>query len=183
MSSDSQLYLGSALAIHEPECVRWYALQTRARHEKVVGLRLNGRGMITFLPVVKEVHRWWDRRRVVELPMFSSYLFVRLAMTSEERIRVCRVDGILGFVGFRGQGTPIPDEQIEAVQRLTLQDVGCTTHPFLKVGQRVRIRGGSLNGIEGVLTSQNGHRNLVVSVNAIQRSLAINLKGYEIEPV
>lgn len=161
----------------------WYAVHTRSRHEKVVERRLGGQGVTTFLPLVKETHRWWDREKTVELPLFSSYVFVRMVMTPEERVRVFRVDGVLGFVGVRGQGTSIPDEQIEAVQRLVSESVPWNNYPFLRIGQPVRIRGGALDGLEGFFVAQNGENKLIISVNAIQRSLAISLHGYQVEPL
>jgi transcription antitermination factor NusG len=161
----------------------WYAVQTRARHEKVVSQRLRESGLTTFLPLVTEIHRWSDRKKSVELPLFACYVFVRLVPTSEERLRVLRIDSVLNFVGVRGQGTPIPDLQIDAVRTLIDEELPWSTHPFLKIGQRVRIRSGALNGLEGVLVSRNGDRTLVLSVDAIQRSLAVRIEGYDVEPL
>jgi hypothetical protein len=84
-------------------------------------------------------------------------------------------------VGPHGEGTPIPDEQIEFVRTLLARKVPFASHPFLKVGQRVRIRGGSLDGLEGIFKSQNGKNTLILSLDAIQRSLSIHLNGYDIE--
>jgi transcription antitermination factor NusG len=137
----------------------------------------------TFLPTVTEVHRWSDRKKTVELPLFGCYVFVKLMPRNEERVRVLRVDSVLSFVGPRGLGTPIPDEQIEAVRILADEQLPFCSHPFLKIGQRVRIRGGALDGMEGILTSRNGDRSLVISVDALQRSMAVRVHGYDIEPV
>lgn len=160
---------------------RWYALQTRARHEKVVAERLETRGVHTFLPTVMEVHRWSDRKKKVEVPIFSCYLFARLTPTKINRLRVLCVEGVFSFVGPRGEGSPIPDEQIEAVRAVVGSQVLCSSHPFLKIGQRVRVRSGSLDGLEGILVSRNGDSTLVISVDAIQRSLAVRVEGYQIE--
>jgi transcription antitermination factor NusG len=92
------------------------------------------------------------------------------------------VDGVFGLVGDRGEGAPIPEDQIEAVRSLVETQLPCSSHPFLKIGQRVRIRSGALNGLEGILVSRNGDRTLVISVDAIQRSLAVRVEGYEVEP-
>jgi len=163
------------------EMRNWYALQTRARHEKVVAQRLREYGLPTFLPMVTEVHRWSDRKKSVDLPLFSCYLFVKLMPTNEDRLRVLCVDGVFRLVGVRAEGTPIPDEQIAAVRTLVEEQLPWSSHPFLKIGQRVRIRSGALNGLEGILVSRNGDRTLVISVDAIQRSLAVRVEGYEIE--
>jgi len=161
----------------------WYAVQTRARHERVVSRRLSETGVTTFLPTVTEIHRWSDRKKTVELPLFSCYLFVKLVPSNEERLRVLQVDSVLRFVGIRGLGTSIPDEQIDAVRVLVDEQLPFCCHPFLKIGQRVRIRGGAMDGVEGILTSRNGDQSLVISVDAIQRSLAVRVQGYDLEAI
>jgi transcription termination/antitermination protein NusG len=175
-----------ALDLSEPlpqlETESWYGLQTRPRHEKIVAHRLEERGVTAFLPLVSEEHRWSDRKKTVQVPLFSCYVFAKFAPNRSERLRVLRVDGVFGLVGDRGEGTPIPDEQIAAVQSLVETQLPWSTHPFLKIGQRVRIRSGVLDGLEGILVSRNGDRSLVISVEAIQRSLAVRVEGYEVEP-
>jgi len=162
---------------------QWYAIHTRARHEKSIATRLESQRFTTFLPLVSEVHRWSDRRKVVELPLFSCYVFVRLHANVEERLRILRLDGVISFVGVGWEGTPIPEAQIDTVRSLLAQQLPCCVHPFVKIGQRVRIRGGALDGVEGTLLSRNGDRTLVVSIDAIQRSLAVRIDGYDFEPV
>lgn len=165
---------------HEP--ANWYAVQTRARNEKVVCERLQEQGLDTFLPLVTEVRRWSDRKKKVELPLFSCYVFVKLTFSnSDQRMRVYRTSGVFRIVSMRGEAVPIPDEQIDALRTVVTQQVPWSAHPFLKIGQRVRIRGGSLEGVEGVLLSRNGDRTLIISVDAIQRSLAVSVEGYDVE--
>jgi transcription antitermination factor NusG len=138
--------------------------------------------LTTFLPLVTEVRRWSDRKKKVELPLFSCYVFVKLvASNNDERMRVYRTNGVFRIVSMRGEAIPIPDEQIEALRAVVTQQVPWKEHPFLKIGQRVRIRGGSLEGVEGVLLSRNGDRTLIISVDAIQRSLAVRVEGYDVE--
>ena len=160
---------------------QWYAVQTRAQHEKLVANRFEARGITTFLPMRTEVHRWSDRKKIVQLPLFNCYVFAKIMPTSVDRLRVLRVNGVLNLVGTRGEGTPIPDDQIESIRILLKEQVEWSAHPFLRAGQRVRIRSGALDGMEGVLVSTSGDRTLVVSINAIQRSLAVRLEGYEVE--
>jgi len=149
-----------------PGLESWYAVHTRARHERVVAQRLTEQGVTTFLPLVTEVHRWSDRRKSVELPLFGCYVFVRLAPTGEDRLRVLRIDGVFKFVGARGLGTPIAESQIDAVRTLIGQQVPWSSHPFLQIGQRVRVRGGALDGVVGILVSRNDDNTLVVSIDA-----------------
>jgi transcription antitermination factor NusG len=166
-----------------PQEINWYALHTRARHERVVENRLREQGMETFLPIVREVHKWSDRKKKVEVPLFGCYVFVRCALNAEDRTLVHRVDSVLGFVGVHGTGLPIPDEQIESIRTVLAKGTCCRTHPFLQVGQRVRVRGGALDGLEGVFLSENGDHSLVISVDVIQRSMAVRIDGYDVEPL
>jgi transcriptional antiterminator NusG len=159
----------------------WYAIQTRSRHEKAVAHQLHSRGITHYLPVVTEVHKWSDRAKKVEVPLFSCYLFVHLVATNEARVKVLSTDGVVRFIGQHGEGTPIPDEQLDSVRILLAQEVACTSYPFLKVGQRVRLRGGALDGVEGLFQSCVGGDTLIVSIDAIQRSIAVRIKGYDIE--
>lgn len=168
--------------VNGAQMASWYALQTHARHEKVVAARLQEQGFESFLPLVTEVHQWRDRKKRVDLPLFSCYVFVNFALTNESWYRVCNINGVCSFVGVRGQGISIPDDQIAAVQKLLSEDLPWSNHPFLKIGQRVRVRGGSLDGLEGILTARDGDQTLVISVDAIQRSLAVRINGYDVEP-
>lgn len=161
----------------------WYAVQTRSRHEKLVARQLEGQGFMTFLPLSQQLREWSDRRKIVEFPLFPGYTFLQMFYEPQARLRVLRTEGVVSFVGNHGQGIPIPDQQIEHVQTLLSSKVPIESHPFLKIGQRVRIRGGALNGTEGLLVGQDSDRALVISVDLIQRSVSIRLQGYEVEAV
>lgn len=163
--------------------MEWYAIQTRSRHEKMVVQQLQNQGVVTFLPLSSQVREWSDRQKVVEFPLFPGYAFVQMVYGPEERLRVLRTEGVVNFVGLAGQGIAIPAKQIEHVQTLLSSKVPFENYPFLKAGQRVRIRGGALNGTEGILVRQDADRMLVISVELIQRSLSIRLQGYEVEAV
>jgi transcription antitermination factor NusG len=115
--------------------------------------------------------------------LFSCYVFAKFVPDRTERLRVLRVDGVFGLVGAGGEGASIPEEQIEAVRSVVEAKIQWSCHPFLKIGQRVRIRSGALNGVEGILVARNGDRTLVISVDAIQRSLAVRVEGYDVEPI
>jgi len=160
----------------------WFAIQTRPRHEKSVTAGLQEKGIKVFLPLLSENHRWSDRCRVVDVPLFPSYVFVQTADTPATRILVLRTLGVVQFVGVRGAGIPIPDEQIESVRIVLEHGIRFTPFPYLNVGQRVRIRGGSLEGVQGILQGMNGDQSLIISVELIQRSLAIRVAGYQVEP-
>jgi transcription antitermination factor NusG len=162
---------------------QWYAIHTRSRHEKRVAARLQEQGITTFVPFTTEARQWSDRRKLVDLPLFSCYAFVNVARLPEARNTIVRTDGVLGFVGFCGGAIPIPDIEIASIRTLLDGVVPFTSYPFLKIGQRVRVRGGSLDGVEGILVSRSGDETLVISVGPIQRSIALKLDGYSVEPV
>jgi transcription antitermination factor NusG len=169
-----------ASAVNEPH---WYAVRTRAHHEKKATTQLEDRGITTFLPLIAQKHRWSDRNKTVQLPLFSCYTFVRIAVCREQRLITLQTPGVLGFVGIGGVAFPIPDKEIEDIQTLLAQNVTCALHPFVRVGQKVRIRGGCLDGVEGLLVAKNSDRSLVVSIELIQRSVAVRIDGYDVEPV
>lgn len=184
MSTGSQSWnIAPAIPItgDSPDTGVWYALLTQARHEKIVAQRLRERGVSVFLPLLTQVHRWSDRKKTVELPLFSCYVFAKLLPTSEGRLIALRVDGVFSLVGKPGEGTPIPNEQIDTVRRVIEERIPWQSHTFLQIGQRVRIRSGALEGIEGILVSRHGESTLIVSIDAIQRSLAVRIEGYDVE--
>jgi transcription termination/antitermination protein NusG len=182
MSSAAQTLNDCPPFAGDAEGAQWYAIQTRPRHEKKVVAELAEKGVCSYLPLLAQVHRWSDRRKIVHTPLFSCYAFVNAVLTAEARCSMLQIWGVLGFVGPQRRAVPIPGDQIESVRRL-LNQVGAEPHPFLKVGQRVRVRGGCLDGIEGILTSRQRDKFLVISVDAIQRSLSVSLEGYDVVPI
>jgi transcription termination/antitermination protein NusG len=167
----------------EPVEPSWFAVHTRPRHEKKVELVLQEKGIQAFLPVFGAKHQWSDRRRIVHSPLFPGYVFTRIVEGTDAYISVLRTAGVVAFVGIRGKALAIPDQQIEAVQAILDGGISLTPHPFLHAGQRVRIRGGCLDGLQGILQTKNGDQSLIVSVDMIQRALAIRVAGYRVEPI
>lgn len=157
----------------------WYAIHTRAKHEKRVAAELQERGVETFVPVSREAHRWSDRIRVLEIPLFPCYAFVSAANVAEVQSTVLQHPSVLRWIGFQGRPSPIPKEEIFSLQTVLRTGVPVGPHTFLDIGERVRIRGGSLDGVEGILV-ENEHK-LVVSVNLVGQSVAISLQNYEME--
>lgn len=160
----------------------WFAIQTWPRHEKKVASELREKGVSVFLPLFGEKRQWSDRQRLVESPLFPQYAFVRISPNPGARIPVLRTTGVRGFVGKHGLGAPVPDCEIDTIRTVLSQSIPFTSHGFLNVGKRIRIRGGSLDGMEGILTAINNDATLVVSVELIQRSLAIRIAGFAVEP-
>jgi len=164
----------------EPTAEVWFAVQTRYRFEKKVAAQLATKGMRVFVPVRRENRAWSDRTKEVLVPLFPGYAFVRSDRSVMRRVLVLQTAGVMGFVSFAGTAATVPEKQIEDLELLLAQAVPFSTYPFLKVGQKVRIRGGCLHGLEGLLTQRDADK-LVISIESIQRSLAIQIQGYEVE--
>lgn len=161
---------------------QWFAVQTRYRYEKKVVAQLNQKSCEVYLPLRTEHHGWSDRQKLVTIPLFPGYAFVHIDQSRESRQAVLQTAGLLGFVSFGGIVLPVPPMQIEHLQLLLQQKVPFSLHPFVHAGQRVRIRGGCLHGLEGILL-QHDEGKIVISIESIQRSLAVEVRGYELDLV
>jgi transcription antitermination factor NusG len=157
----------------------WYAVYTSPRHEKKVREHLALRRVECFLPLFRSIHRWKNGCKVqVELPLFPGYLFVNIPRS--ERVRVLDAPGVLSFVGPKGEPAQLPDVEIETLRSgLHLQKF--EPHPGLAIGQRVRIHAGPLQGLEGVLVRNANGLRVVITVNLIQQSVAVELDANAVE--
>lgn len=166
-----------------PNRPQWYAIQTRGRHEKKVARQIKDRGFDGFLPLATEMHEWSDRHMRVDAPLYPCYTFLHAWIDSSIRTAVLRIPGVLHFVGLPGCPQAIPDPEMEVIHRLMKHCVPVRSHVFVSEGARVRIRGGALDGIEGILLRRNSDSSLIVSVQLIQRSIALRVDGYDVEPL
>ncbi len=166
---------------HAMSQARWYAAYTCANHERRVGAELGAREVEHFLPLYSSVRRWKDRRVSLELPLFPGYVFVRLALC--ERLRVLQIPSVVRLVGFGGLPTPLPDTEMEIMRGGLSRSLRAEPHPFLAVGRRVRITGGPFAGLEGVLKRKKSSLRVVVSLELIQRSVAVDVDAADVEGV
>ena len=157
---------------------RWVAAYTWSRHEKYVAEQLRQRSVEAFLPVYSVQRRWKERRATVVLPLFPSYVFARIL--PREQLRVLEVPGVAHIVSFQGRPAVVADEEIE-VLRNVLAARPSRPHPYLRAGARVRIRSGALQGLEGVVTREKGHDRMIVSVDFIMRSMAVELEVRDLD--
>src|SRR6516164_4024338 len=160
---------------------QWYAIQTRSRHEKKVAEQLRARSIESFLPIHRCRRKW--RNGVLadlELPLFPGYLFARPAMG--ERTLLLQLPGIVGFAVSTAHPMPVPDDDIDALRKIT-ESLGVEPHPFLNVGDRVRIVAGPLAGWEGILTRRKQELRLVLSIQIIMRSISVEVSELDIEPL
>jgi transcription antitermination factor NusG len=159
----------------------WYAAYTCANHEKRVAQQLAARSVEHFLPLYESVRRWKDRRVQLQLPLFPGYVFVRLDL--RDRLQVLEIPSVARLVGFNGTPTPLPDGEIEALKAGLAGGVRAVPHPYLKVGRRVRIKSGPLAGMNGILLRRKGKFRVVISIDLIQRSVAVDASAADVEPV
>jgi transcription antitermination factor NusG len=160
---------------------RWYALQTCANHEKRVWEQLRLRTVEAYLPLYASMRRWKDRRVHLQLPLFPGYVFVHLAL--HDRLRVLQTPSVVRLVGFGGQLAALPDHEIDALRQGLAREMCIEPHPYLKVGQRVRVRTGPLEGLEGILVRRKNRSRLVISLDLIMRSVAAEIDVAELESV
>jgi transcription antitermination factor NusG len=159
----------------------WYALYTRHQHEKHVASALSGKGFEVFLPLYTAVHRWKDRDKQLSLPLFPCYLFLRNPF--DRWTPILATPGVHSVVGFAGQPAMIHCSEIEAVRRVVESPMKAEPHPFLKCGDRVRLRAGPLRGLEGILLRKKNLWKLLVSVEMLQRSVAVEVDASIVERV
>jgi len=165
----------------DPMQLRWYAAYTRANHEKRVREQLEQKSVESFLPAYETVRRWRDRRMRLQLPLFPGYVFVRMALM--DRLRVLQVPGVVRLVGFNGTPAPLPDQDIESLRGALCQQLRAEPHPYLTIGKRVRILRGPLEGKEGILVRRKANLRVILSIDLIVRSIAVDVDAVDLEPI
>ncbi|MGA8669181.1 MAG: UpxY family transcription antiterminator [Terracidiphilus sp.] len=159
----------------------WFALYTTPRHEKHVSEMLAQRRIETFLPLYRTTRRWKKSRPVdLELPLFPTYVFVHIAR--EARGAVLGMPGVISIVGSSKDPWPLPDPEIDAL-RLGMQAHRVEPHPYLRIGERVRVKSGVMAGVEGILTRKKNEFRMILAFDAIMRSVSIEVDADDIEPV
>jgi transcription antitermination factor NusG len=174
----------SVLQNQVPPCFfesRWYAIYTCARHEKRVAEQLGNRRVTHYLPLYEAVHRWKDRRKSVQLPLFPGYVFVRIAL--RERAQILQVRGVVRLVGFNGMPTPLAEEEVDGLRRALVEGIRAEPHRYLNIGRRVRITSGPLVGREGILKRWKGALRVVLSTEWLRRSIIVDIDASHVRPI
>jgi transcription antitermination factor NusG len=151
----------------------WYALYTRHHHEKAVARALTAKGLTVFLPLYSEARQWKDRAKVISLPLFSCYVFIQGGL--DRSLDILTTAGIYGFVCCGGSPAMIPQQEIEGVRRVVERSIKIEPHPFIKCGDWVRVKAGPLQGIEGILLRKKNFSRLVLTVDLLGKSAAVEL--------
>jgi transcription antitermination factor NusG len=158
----------------------WWALYTRHQHEKTVTETLSAKGFEVFLPLYESTRRWKDRTKFLTLPLFPCYVFVRGGL--DRKLQVVTTPGI-HMILYRGDRVAvIPEPEIEAIRRAVSGEHRVEPHPFLKCGMRVRVTRGALEGVEGILTRKKNQCRLILSVDMLAQSVAIEIPASDVEP-
>jgi transcription antitermination factor NusG len=157
----------------------WWAVYTRHQHEKTVSEMLTAKGFEVFLPLYESTRRWKDRRMVLSLPLFPCYVFVRGGL--DRKLQIVTTPGI-HMILYRGEQVAIvPNQEIEAIQRVVGGSCQIEPHPFLKCGTRVRVIRGSLEGVEGILVRKKNLFRLVLSVDMLAQSVAVEVHADDVD--
>jgi transcription antitermination factor NusG len=161
---------------------QWFAVYTVCRHEKRVASHFGHRAIEYYLPLYRSQRRWKDGSKVVlDQPLFPGYVFVCIGR--EQRVPVLEVPGVLWVVGNSGsQPTPLPEFEIETL-RSALDPLRAEPYLLLAAGQRVRIRSGALSGIEGIVVRQKNSLRVVITLELILQSIAVEVDAYDLEPI
>lgn len=159
----------------------WYAIRTRSRHEKHVREQLTRKGIEQLLPTVKRQSQWKDRRKEIEVPLFSGYCFARFSWS--DRLPVLQVPGVVNVVGGGSRPEPVPDEQIEALKTLMTSTLPYDSYPYLYEGMPVEVVRGPLTGVRGILVRKDRPCRLVISVHLIRQSAAVQIDAGDIVPI
>jgi transcription antitermination factor NusG len=170
------------IEMHLPEeGTLWYALHVRTRFEKVVARNLRGKGYEEFLPLYTRTNRWSDRVKQIELPLFPGYVFCRF--NPYDRLPVLTVPGVNAIVGIGKNLLPVEESELDAIRTVLKSGSCCEPWPFLEVGQRVRVEYGPLAGTEGLVTTVKNTHRLVISINMLQRSVAVEIDRECLKPL
>jgi transcription antitermination factor NusG len=165
----------------ESRVLQWYAAYTYPRHEKQVASLMSGRRMENFLPLYRSARRWKDRQMKIDLPLFPGYVFVHMALA--DRLRVLTVPGIVHLVSSRGRPAPLDETEMELLRHRCSAGARLEPHPYLSVGERVRVCGGPVAGLEGILVRRKDGFRVVLSIEMIMRSVAVEVDEADIEPL
>ena len=160
---------------------KWYTVYTTSRHEKRITEHCDQREIEHFLPLYTTRRRWKDGTKpILQLPLFPSYLFVHIAFN--KRAGVLGIPGVLSIVGYGREPFPVPDLYIHSLREgIRLDKV--EPHPYLAVGDRVRIKAGAMEGVEGILVRKKNSLRVVLTLELIRQSVAVEVDIDDVERI
>jgi transcription antitermination factor NusG len=175
------MYISDSIDNHINDSGAWYVLYTRHQHEKAVAQNLLNKGFEALLPLYSTARQWKDRTKLISLPLFPCYVFLRGGL--ERRLAVMTTPGVHSIVSTAGQPTTIPYPEIEAIRRAVEGGFRVEPHPFLKCGEWVRVKCGPLMGIQGILIRKKNIFRLVLSVEILGKAASVEVDSFLVEPL
>ena len=169
------------MANSETDDLRWFALQVRTRWESSTAVLLSGKGYQTLLPTYQTKRRWNGRVKQMNAPLFPGYVFCQF--DALKRLPILVTPGVISVVGRGRVPFPVNDREIAAIQTIVTSGFQAEPWPYLEVGQKIRIEGDSLSGLEGILIQFKGNNRIVVSVSLLRRSVALEIDRDCVRPV
>ncbi|MBN1398742.1 MAG: UpxY family transcription antiterminator [Bacteroidetes bacterium] len=160
---------------------KWYALYLRSRYEKKVYEALEKKEIEVFLPLIEKVHIWSDRKKKIKEPLFRGYIFVKTDLRDKEIILM--TEGVVRFVGINQRPSWIPEIQIDWLRKIVRESADVQCESYIEIGNKVRITGGSLSGVEGIVDKVHGISRVIVSIAAIEQSISIQVPAELLEVI
>jgi len=160
--------------------MQWYALTVKPQHEKAAAEQLRFKGLETYLPLYRAQRRWSDRVKTIQLPLFTQYVFSQFDF--EDRIRVLQTTSIVSIVSFGGVPCPVEAEELQRLKAIVGSGLPYSPWPLVRIGERVQICGGPLNGVEGILAREKSECRVVVNMELLQRAVAVEVDREMVRP-
>ena len=161
---------------------KWYAVYTRPRFEKQVQKSLQEQGIEAYLPIIKTMRQWSDRKKMVEVPLFSSYVFVHIDRSSYDQ--VLQTHGAVKYITFEGKAATIPASQIDNLKIIVDSNEKIeTTWESRQKGDSVVVVAGSLKGLKGELITDGNRKKVLVRIHGIDQNLTVEVHSSLIEKV
>ena len=169
----------NTIAVSMVDVPRWYVAYTYPRHEKAVADQVQLRSVETFLPTYSIKSQCKDRRVRLELPLFEGCVFTR--MTVRERVKILSVPSVIRILSYRGAPVPVSDSEIDAIRTCVANGANFEPHPYIAAGDRVRVREGAFEGLEGIVVRKSNQCKLIVSLSLIQKSVSLEVGADQLE--
>ena len=181
MPEQARLIVRELFPSESADPLPWFAVVIKPQHERAVQEGLHQKGLESFLPLYRATRRWSDRLKHLQLPLFPGYVFCRFERSG--KVPVLRTPGVRSIVSCGTEMLAVPEEEIDRVRLMASSGAAVEPWPFLKTGQRVRVCDGPLAGLEGILAEVRNATRVVVGLDLLQRSVAVQLNRDQILPV
>jgi transcription antitermination factor NusG len=161
--------------------VKWYAIYTRPKHEKKLREALEEKGIETFLPLIKTVRQWKDRKKKIEVPLFNGYIFIHIDY--KDRFSALQTKGAVKIVNFSGEPVVVPEWQIESLRKMLTHPEKIQLENYMKIGDPVVVDFGPFKGMKGVVKMLKGKRKLVITIDGIMQTVSVEIDADEVKKI